>query len=78
MARDLFKELDEIKNYLRATGLKINAILNSKTTKKPFSELTFAKHNTEEALNQIIWLVDNYPHLLSISYFTPPNQSGDE
>jgi len=54
-------KLEEVKQHLRATISKIDAILDDPKTTKSFiyiNGLNFAKNNTEIALRQIAWLED--------------------
>lgn len=63
-------KLEEVRGYLRATVLKINAILDDPNTTKSFvyiNSLNFTKNNAEAALKQIAWLEDNMkPSLKSV------------
>ena len=54
-------KLEEVKQHLRATISKIDAILDNPKATKSFTyinSLNFAKKNTEIALRQIAWLED--------------------
>ena len=55
--------LEEVRQHLRATILKINAILDDPDTTKSFTYingLNLAKNKAELALTQIAWLEDNF------------------
>ena len=56
------KELEEVKNHLGETLLKIDSILENPNTTKSFvyiNGLNFARNNIKEALKQVFWLEDN-------------------